>query len=82
MTEEELAAFCQERKRLAHFIIAHPARFYVCEGCDAILDGIVPIDVCPRCGSYQFSHESERLLNQLDILVKQSPEELNGEYEE
>jgi hypothetical protein len=78
MTEEERTAFVLERKRLADFIAAHPSRFYVCEGCDAILDGFSGISVCPRCEGYRFSHDPERLRSQLATVLNLPPEELVG----
>lgn len=82
MTPEQREEFCQHRKELAKFITAHTSRFYLCEGCEAILDSVIPMALCPKCYGYRFSYDRERLLGQLAVLVEKPPEELAREYED
>jgi len=80
MSPEQREQISRERKQLAEFITSHPARFYVCEGCDTILDSTpLPVAFCPRCGGYRFSHDRRRLLDLVAILATTPPEKLVGE---
>jgi Zn finger protein HypA/HybF involved in hydrogenase expression len=78
MTPEQ-REILRERKKLADFITSHPSRFYVCEGCDSILDAATPIIFCPRCAGYRFSYDRGRLFDLVAILVSKLPEEVAEE---
>ena len=78
MTPEQ-REIVRERKELANFITSHPSRFYVCEGCDSILDAAAPITFCPTLAGYRFSYDRGRLLDLVAILVSKLPEEVAGE---
>ena len=82
MTPEKKEAISRERKRIANFITAHSARFYVCEGCESILDSAAPINFCPKCAGYHFSYDRQRLLDLVAVLADTLPEELAREYED
>jgi Zn finger protein HypA/HybF involved in hydrogenase expression len=83
MTPEQKRAHFSERQKLVEFITAHPSRFYICEGCEAILDSVAPVIFCPMCHGYHFSYDRGRLLDLVTILVKKPPEEVaeeQGDY--
>jgi hypothetical protein len=55
-----------ERARKAAKIIAKPADFKVCEGCDSIVAERVV--TCPNCHGYRFDETAERVIEQAQIL--------------
>jgi len=76
MTKEQREQIFQARKQLAELITNHPSHFYICEGCESILDFTpIPLNLCPRCGGYHFCYDRERLLEAAAILAAPPPEE-------
>ncbi len=56
-----------ERARKAARIIAEPARFKVCEGCESIVAERVVI--CPNCFGYRFNPEPGAVVEQAKLLA-------------
>jgi azurin len=54
------------RAATAAKIIANPAAYKVCEGCDSIVGAGTAI--CPNCHSYRFEPSAERVIVQAKIL--------------
>jgi Zn finger protein HypA/HybF involved in hydrogenase expression len=80
MTPEQRADFCRERQKIVSFITTHPSQFYVCEGCESVLNADVQVAFCPKCHGYRFSYDRKRLLDVIAALAEKSPEETLKEY--
>ena len=57
----------EERARKAAKIIAKPAEFKVCEGCDSIV--AVRVATCPNCHGYRFDEQPEVVVEQARLLA-------------
>ena len=55
-----------DRAASAARIIANPAAYKVCEGCDSIVGAATTL--CPNCHSYRFDPSAERVIHQAHIL--------------
>lgn len=55
-----------ERARKAEKIIAKPADYKVCEGCDSIVTARVA--TCPNCHSYRFDEDPAAVVEQARLL--------------
>lgn len=55
-----------ERAASAAKIIANPAAYKVCEGCDSIVGAATAL--CPNCHSYRFEDSAERVVRQARTL--------------
>ena len=68
MTEEK--EHLEKRARQAEKIIAQPADYKVCEGCDSIVASRVAI--CPNCNGYRFEESSEVVKAQAKLLASRT----------
>jgi RNA polymerase subunit RPABC4/transcription elongation factor Spt4 len=68
MTEEQ--EHLQKRARQASKIIAHPAGYKVCDGCDSIVASRVAI--CPSCNGYRFEEEAETVTSHAKLLASRT----------
>ena len=68
MTPEE--SHLKERARKAAKIIAKPAEFKVCEGCDSIVTARVV--TCPNCHGYRFNEQPEAVVEQARLLASRA----------
>lgn len=50
----------ERKQRIARQILANPARYQVCEGCDSVLN--IRHDLCPNCRSYRFTREDQAVV--------------------
>jgi RNA polymerase subunit RPABC4/transcription elongation factor Spt4 len=66
MTEEDNSHLA-ERARKAAKIVADPAQFKVCEGCESIVAARVVI--CPNCYGYRFNEEEAAVVEQAKLLA-------------
>ena len=57
----------QDRAKKAERIIAEPAKFKICEGCDSIV--AARVTVCPNCYGYRFDTNPEAVIAQARILA-------------
>lgn len=55
-----------DRAASAARIIANPAAYKVCEGCDSIVGSGATL--CPNCHSYRFDDTPNRVIQQAQIL--------------
>ncbi|MCX6967503.1 MAG: hypothetical protein NTZ46_06935 [Verrucomicrobia bacterium] len=60
----------KERARKAAKIIAKPAEFKVCEGCDSIV--AVRVATCPNCHGYRFDEKAESVVEQARLLASRA----------
>jgi uncharacterized paraquat-inducible protein A len=60
-------AHLAERAARAEKIIAAPANFKVCEGCDSIVTARVV--ACPNCHGYRFDESPERVIEHARLLA-------------
>ena len=60
----------QERARKAEIIIAQPAGFKVCEGCDSIVAARVA--TCPNCHGYRFNDDAAAVVAQARLLASRA----------
>ena len=56
-----------DRARKAEKIIAQPANFKICEGCDSIV--VERVATCPNCHGYRFNSEPEAVIEQARLLA-------------
>ena len=68
MTPED--SHLKERARKAAKIIAKPAEFKVCEGCDSIV--AVRVATCPNCHGYRFNEKPESVVEQAHLLASRA----------
>ena len=68
MTPEE--SHLKERANKAAKIIAQPAEFKVCEGCDSIV--AIRVATCPNCHGYRFNEEPESVVKQALLLASRA----------
>ena len=68
MTPEE--SHLKERAQKAAKIIAKPAEFKVCEGCDSIV--AVRVATCPNCHGYRFNDKPESVVEQARLLASRA----------
>jgi hypothetical protein len=57
----------EDRAKKAESIIADPARFKICEGCDSIV--AARVTVCPNCYGYRFDADAEAIIAQARLLA-------------
>ncbi|MEO0453085.1 MAG: hypothetical protein AAFY98_02965 [Verrucomicrobiota bacterium] len=60
-----------ERKAAADKIKSSPKRYKVCECCGSIVAR--KVDICPNCNAYRFTHETEEIIKQADLLASREP---------
>ncbi len=60
----------KERARKAAKIIAKPADFKVCEGCDSIVAARVA--TCPNCHGYRFDEKPASVVEQARLLASRA----------
>jgi hypothetical protein len=60
-------AHLAERAARAEKIIAAPANFKICEGCDSIVTARV--SSCPNCHGYRFDESPDRVIEQARLLA-------------
>ena len=60
----------KDRARKAEKIIANPASFKVCEGCDSIVTARVA--TCPNCHGYRFNEQPEAVVEQARLLASRA----------
>lgn len=70
-------AHLQDRAKKAEKIIADPAAFKVCEGCDSIVRKRVAS--CPNCNGYRFEEETEAVVAQAKLLASRSQSSVSSE---
>jgi RNA polymerase subunit RPABC4/transcription elongation factor Spt4 len=56
-----------DRARKAEKIIAEPAKYMICEGCDSIV--AARVSVCPNCYGYRFNTDSAEVVAQARLLA-------------
>lgn len=59
-----------ERSERAAKIIAAPAQFKVCEGCDSIVSRRVAL--CPNCNGYRFNEDEQAVVIQAKDLASRA----------
>ena len=69
------------RRQRAEFIIAHPGRFGMCEGCESIIDFHWGVIFCPGCGGYHFSWSQDKIQELAARLANQMPVERAADFE-
>lgn len=57
-----------DRARRAAKIVAEPANYKVCEGCESVV--AARVDICPNCYGYRFDAAAESVIRQAEILAK------------
>lgn len=57
----------EDRAKKAERIIAEPAKFKICEGCDSIV--AARVTVCPNCFGYRFDPDAEAIIAQARLLA-------------
>jgi hypothetical protein len=70
------------RKAKADYIMAHPGRFGVCEGCESVIDFSHGCRFCPACYGYHFNFDRTRLTEVATRLGSTLPHERAVDYEE
>ena len=66
-----------ERAAKAQKIIAAPANFKVCEGCDSIV--AMRAVTCPNCHGYRFDESPDRVVEQATILASRPQQSVTAE---
>lgn len=49
-----------QRARQAEKIIANPANYKICQGCESIV--VTKAAMCPNCHGYRFEHDSNEIV--------------------
>lgn len=57
----------EDRAKKAERIVAEPAKFKICEGCDSIV--ATRVTVCPNCYGYRFNQEPAAVIEQARLLA-------------
>ena len=60
----------KERARKAEKIIAKPAEFKVCEGCESIV--AIRAATCPNCHGYRFNEQPDVVVAQARLLASRA----------
>lgn len=66
-----------DRARKAQKIIAQPANYKICEGCDSIVAERVA--TCPNCSGYRFNSEAEAVVEQARLLASREQTGVSAE---
>ena len=66
-----------ERARKAEKIIAQPAGYKVCEGCESIVTAHVA--TCPNCHGYRFNEDPAAVVEQARVLASRAQTSVGAE---